>query len=300
MPATKRGEMLQDLSEPHGQDAETSLNQRLESVGRLAAGVAHEINTPIQYVSDSVHFLKEGFAAMAPLFEACLELLEHEGDEAPAELVRRLKDAADEADLEYLAERIPSAFDRTLDGVQRVAEIVRALKAFSHPGQKEMAPADLGQILKNMATLARNEYKYVADVEMTLDPALPPVVCQAGDLGQVFLNLVINATHAIEDVVKGTDNRGSIRIATRLIDPGTVEIAVSDTGKGIPADIRDKIFEPFFTTKGIGKGTGQGLPIVRSVVNQHGGTLTLESEEGVGTTFFVRLPVNGKPLTEEA
>ncbi|RLB20288.1 MAG: histidine kinase, partial [Deltaproteobacteria bacterium] len=181
---------------------------------------------------------------------------------------------------------------QSLDGVERVTKIVRAMKEFSHPGSPEKTPVDINHAIDNAITVAKNEWKYVADIETDLDPDLPPVPCLPADLNQVILNLIINAAHAIEKVVGNNGNRkGKIRVITRK-DNGWAEIAISDTGCGIPDSIRHRIFDPFFTTKEVGKGTGQGLSIAHSIiVDKHGGTIDFESREGKGTTFTIKLPL---------
>lgn len=270
-------------------EGELRLAQRLEAVGQLAAGVAHEINTPIQYVSDSLYFLStaskdlSGVLARVPPMAARLREL---GDE---ETAAELDDAWEEADAEFVLEQSPKAVARALDGVERVAEIVRAMKAFAHPGADEAKPEDLNAALANTLVVAKNEYKYVAEVETEFGE-LPPVTCRLGELNQVFLNLVVNAAHAIGDVVEGTEGRGRIVLRTRE-EAGAAVVEISDTGGGIPDDIREKIWDPFFTTKPVGKGTGQGLTIARSIVVKHGGALSFESTRGKGTTFVIRLPL---------
>ena len=186
-------------------------------------------------------------------------------------------------------DEIPKALDQTLEGVTRVATIVRAMKEFAHPEGKEMAAADLNRALQSTMTVARNELKYVAEIESEFGE-LPLVVCNVSDLNQVFLNLLVNAAHAIADIVKdGEKGRIKVRTAT---DGNMVLITISDTGSGIPEAIRSKIFDPFFTTKEVGRGTGQGLAIARSViVERHKGTLSFDSEVGKGTTFYIRLPL---------
>jgi signal transduction histidine kinase len=195
-------------------------------------------------------------------------------------------------DLGYLFEQIPAAIKETLEGVERVTKIVRAMKEFSHPGSKEKAAADLNKAIETTVTVARNEWKYVADMELDLDQSLPAVPCFVGEFNQCILNLVVNAAHAIGDVVKKNPGaKGRITVRTRR-DDGHVEVRVSDTGTGIPESARPKIFEPFFTTKEAGKGTGQGLSIVYgSIVEKHGGTVRFETETGQGTTFILRLPI---------
>jgi len=188
---------------------------------------------------------------------------------------------------------VPQAFDRTLEGVGRVAGIVRAMKEFAHPDQREQSSADLNKALLNTLTVARNEYKYVADLETDLGE-LPPVQCYLSDLNQVFLNLVVNAAHAIGEVIGDSEPKGRITVRSRDLGE-RVEIAIADTGGGVPEAIRERIFDPFFTTKPVGQGTGQGLAIARSiVVDKHRGSLTFTSVAGQGTTFYIRLPVSGR------
>jgi PAS domain S-box-containing protein len=266
--------------------------QKLESIGQLAAGIAHEINTPTQFVGDNTRFLHEAFRDLRKLLDRYAEVAEAcRGGPVPPELLARMDATAREIDLPYLAEEIPKAIDQSLEGVARVAKIVRAMKDFSHPGGEEKKAVDLNKAIESTITVARNEWKYVAEMVTDFDPALPPVPCLAGDVNQVILNLIINAAHAIADVVAGTDAKGQITVGTRR-GRGWVEVRVSDTGTGIPEAVRPKIFEPFFTTKEVGKGTGQGLAIARSVVvEKHGGSITFETEVGKGTTFVIRLPL---------
>jgi signal transduction histidine kinase len=289
--------IAQDVTEAKLAQTELLDAQRLASVGTLAAGVAHEINTPVQFVNDSIHFLREAsedlFALVAPL----QELKQAVADGAPAAEVRALVEAAsaaeDRADLDYLREKVPRAFERSSEGLDRVTTIVRSMKEFAHPAQKEMAPADLNRAIGSTLTVARNEYRYVAELETELGE-LPLVTCHLNDINQVVLNIVVNAAHAIEDVVRGTDKRGLIKVSTRLAGNDAL-ISISDSGPGIPESIRARIFDPFFTTKEVGRGTGQGLSIARTTVREkHGGELTFESVAGQGTTFFIRLPVAGK------
>jgi signal transduction histidine kinase len=196
-------------------------------------------------------------------------------------------------DLPYLIENMPGAFERSLEGLDRVATIVRSMKEFAHPDAKQMVAVDLNRAIESTLTMARNEYKYIADVETDFGE-LPTILCHAGEVNQAILNIVVNAAHAIGDVVKGTDRRGRISLRTRREAEG-VRVDIEDTGGGIPEAIRERIFDPFFTTKEVGKGTGQGLAIARSVVvDKHGGELSCRSEVGKGTTFSILLPVEGK------
>jgi signal transduction histidine kinase len=275
---------------------ETDLRQahKLESVGRLAAGVAHEINTPVQFVSDSVHFLREATTDLMTTISHLREVEASVLNGTPSmEAAEAAAYAAESADLPYLVEHMPKAIDRALDGLERVATIVRSMKEFAHPDAVEMAPVDLNRAIESTLVIARNEYKYVADVETRFAP-LPPVLCHAGDINQAVLNIVVNAAHAIADVVDGTPARGRITVTTALEGDETVVVSIADTGGGIPEAIRDRVFDPFFTTKEVGRGTGQGLAIARAiVVDRHRGELALDSEVGRGTTCFLRLPLHG-------
>jgi PAS domain S-box-containing protein len=283
-----------DISERRRLELELRQAQKLESVGRLAAGVAHEINTPVQFVNDSVHFVRDAMIDLAKLLELYQGLAGAINDGRPsAELARELAAAEEAADIDYLLENVPRALDRSLEGLGRVADIVRSMKEFAHPDAKEMALLDLNRAIASTLVIAKNEYKLVADV-VTEFGELPQVSCLGGEINQVILNIVVNATHAIGDVVSKSGARGRIGITTRA-ERDSVVIAISDTGGGIPSDIANRIFDPFFTTKEIGRGTGQGLAIARSVVcDKHGGELTFETELGRGTTFFIRLPIAGK------
>ncbi len=267
--------------------------QKLESIGQLAAGIAHEINTPIQYVNDNAHFLQEAFDDIGKLLTAYSSLLTTVNSGQPVE--QQLKDITAltaEIELDYLLEEIPLAIQHSQEGSNRVAHIVRAMKEFSHPELEEKSLVDINHAIRNTVTVASNEWKYVADVEMDFDMELPTVPCIVGELNQVILNIIINAAHAIGDIVgRNEDQKGTITISTRSFG-SVVEIRVDDTGPGIPDKIQSKIFDPFFTTKEVGKGTGQGLAISRNViVNKHQGELTFETREGKGTTFIIRLPL---------
>jgi signal transduction histidine kinase len=209
--------------------------------------------------------------------------------------------AVEQADAAYLLDEIPKAIDQTLEGVTRVSTLVSAMKEFSHPGTKDKVLLDLNHAVDSTITVARNEWKYVADLETDLDPTLPLIPCHPGEFNQVILNLIVNAAHAIADVIREGDlKKGNIKIQTKNCMEWA-EIRVQDTGSGIPEGVRTRIFDPFFTTKEIGKGTGQGLAIARSVVvDKHGGTIHFETEMGKGTTFIIRLPHDGKALVTKA
>jgi PAS domain S-box-containing protein len=256
--------------------------QKLEAIGQLAAGIAHEINTPTQYVGDNLRFLKESFGELDSVIE---QLVEAGGGPA--------RKALDDADFEYLKEEIPRALNQSLEGVDRVAKIVRAMKEFSHPAREKTA-TDLNRAIQSTITVASNEWKYVAEMDMDLDANLPAVHCSPAEFNQVVLNMIVNAAHAITDVVgDGGRGKGRIGVKTRAEGDWAV-VEISDSGSGMPAHVQQRIFEPFFTTKEVGKGTGQGLAIAHNViVDKHGGTIKVNSAPGAGTTFVIRLPIGG-------
>ncbi len=294
--------IAQDVTERNRLELELRQAQKLEAVGGLAAGIAHEINTPIQFVGDNIRFLGDAFTDFSTVLEKYRHLREQAGDAAGTRTL--LEDAArseESLGIAYLLDEIPKAIAQSQDGVTRVATLVRAMKVFAHPDQKEKAATDINEALVSTLTVARNELKYVAEVETELG-SLPLVNCNIGEINQVFLNILVNAAHAIGEARKGAGEKGRpkqgievkglIKVRTQR-EKGSVLISIADTGCGIPENIRGKIFDPFFTTKESGKGTGQGLAIARSVVvDRHGGSLTFTSELGKGTTFYIRLPLD--------
>ena len=292
--------VAQDVTERKKLEMELRHGQKLESVGRLASGIAHEINTPIQFIGDNLRFLKDSFAGLECLIAKFQKLMDAAVGVVPDPLLTEIDEAVSAADLDYTLAEVPKALDQSLDGTSRVATIVKAMKDFAHPEQGDKMAADLNQALASTLVVARNELKYVADVE-TCFGEIPLVNCYLGDLNQVFLNLLINAAHAIAVTVDGKGEKGKIVVRTSY-DGCCVCISVTDTGCGIPDDIKTKVFDPFFTTKPVGKGTGQGLALCRNiVVEKHGGALTFASEVGIGTTFLIKLPVeNSTDLTAPA
>lgn len=284
-------QLADQIRERERVEIELRLAQKLESVGRLAAGIAHEINTPIQYVSDNLSFLGESMLSLVAATSSMLDAATAGRTEAAAPMIDRLVEIAETADLAYLAEHIPRSVVSLTSGVARVAAIVRAMKQLAHPGPRAATAIDLAETLRNALVVTAASYRTIADVETDF-AATPMVSGFASELGQVFLNLIVNAAHAIEDC---PGQRGKLGVSTR-VDGGDVVIAISDTGPGIPEAHHHLIFDSFFTTKEVGRGTGQGLTISRSIiVDRHGGTLTFESTLGVGTTFYVRLPIRGQP-----
>ena len=282
-------EAERQLAELQHRQLQDSHDQKLESLGRLSAGLAHEINTPIQFVGDNTRFLAEAYQQMLELLLVYRDCMgPASGHLSWEERQRRAEGAEAAADIEYLAAEVPSAVEQSLEGTERVASIVRAMKAFSYKDSRERGYADLNEAIRTTVTVARNEVKYVADVVLDLGD-IPDVLCHRGDLNQVFLNLLVNAADAMQD--KG--ERGEIRVTTRADGPAVV-ISFADNGSGIPDKIRQSIFEPFFTTKEVGKGTGQGLALARAVCEKHGGTIEVDSVPGEGTEFVLRLPVTGQ------
>ncbi len=278
-----------DVSEKLHMEQQLLRAQKLEAVGQLAAGIAHEINTPTQYVGDNIRFLKDSFREILALIERLRQLADTatDGRILSADLGKALQ----ETDTDYLLAEVPTAIDQSIDGVDRVSKIVRAMKDFSHPAT-ERTPLDINRAIASTATVASNEWKYIAELQTDFDPDLPAVPVMPGDFNQVILNMIVNAAHAIGDVVgDGGHGRGTITLATRRADEHA-EIRISDTGCGMTPEVAARIFDPFFTTKAVGKGTGQGLAMAHNVVVvRHGGTIKVESTPGAGTTFIIRLPL---------
>jgi signal transduction histidine kinase len=291
-----------DITERRNLESQLAQAQKLESIGQLAAGIAHEINTPIQYVGDNVSFLRGAFADFQGVLVAHETLLSQAKDGTSlADVIAGVEKAVASADLAFLKDEVPRAIEQTLEGVDRVAKIVRAMKEFSHPGSEGKIASDINKLIENTITVAHNEWKYVADLVTEFDPSLPLVPCLAGEFNQVILNLIVNAAHAIGDRVKRNDMaKGIITISTRVME-SEVEVRIKDNGTGIPEAARPKIFDPFFTTKPVGKGSGQGLAIAHAViVKKHGGRLRFETELGIGTSFIVTLPIDSKTTQEDA
>jgi PAS domain S-box-containing protein len=264
--------------------------QKLEAIGELAAGIAHEINTPTQYIGDNMRFLSESFGTLEQVTQIFRGLTSAETDADAIPLLHDARVRMDTATLDYVLDEIPRAITQSLEGVERVSRIVRAMKDFSHPGADGRMLLDVNRAIETTLTVATNEWKYVAEVVLDLDPTLPAVTGHAGELNQVFLNLVVNAAHAIAEASDdGRLGKGLITLSTRRVG-SSAEVRVSDTGTGIPEAIQARVFDPFFTTKAVGKGTGQGLAICHAVVERHHGTIAFETEVGDGTTFIVTLP----------
>jgi signal transduction histidine kinase len=265
--------------------------QKLESIGHLASGIAHEINTPIQYIGDNGRFLEDAFRDLIRYLQSHRQTIEKmKYALAPEELAPVLQ-VCQAVDFSYLEQEIPNAIGQLLEGVDQVARIVHAMKEFSHPGPVDKQPINLNRAIESTVLVSRNEWKHNAELTTDLAPDLPLVPCVAGEFNQVILNLIVNAAQAIEECVGTEKRKGLIHISTRRIG-AFAEIRIHDTGCGIPPEIQSKVFDPFFTTKPVGKGTGQGLTIAHSVVVQkHQGSIRFESEAGQGTTFVLQLPL---------
>jgi two-component system, NtrC family, sensor kinase len=268
--------------------------QKLEAIGQLAAGIAHEVNTPAQYVTDNVSFLQRAFDKLLRLVEAQGNLVEgvRSGDATP-HVLETIDALRASTKLDYLARQVPRAIEQSLEGLGQIGAIVKAMKEFSHPSGAEKQPFDIHDVIESTSIVAKNEWKYVADLQLDFDWSLPPVLLLRNEFSQVMLNLIVNAAHAVEaSLPTGSAEKGKLVISTKAVGLN-VEVRVSDTGTGIPEAVRARVFEPFFTTKPVGKGTGQGLAIAYSViVDKHGGSITFETAEGRGTTFIISLPLS--------
>lgn len=301
--------IIRDTSARKQFEVQLMQSQKMESIGTLAAGIAHEINTPTQFIGNNIRFLEDSFEDLSNITSIIGELIEdNKRTDSNNERLNAVSKAMEDADYEFLIEEIPKAIKQSKRGIQNVTRIVSAMRSFAHPGTEEKSLTDIHNAIQSTVTISRNEWKYVADLETDFDSALPAVPCYVGEFNQVILNLIVNAAHAIGKVInekkaesklidgiegfKEVDLKGKIKIATKK-NEDNAEIRISDSGCGISQKIMERVFDPFFTTKDVGKGTGQGLTIAYNViVEKHGGEITFESEEGIGTTFVIRLPLS--------
>jgi two-component system NtrC family sensor kinase len=291
--ATRTKELEHALETLKRTQSELLQAQKLTAIGQLAAGVAHEINTPIQYVNDNTHFLQRAYSKLMPLLDLasrmCEALVSHDLEN---DLVREFTNLHHKSKIDYVRTELPKALDESLEGIRRVSSIVQALKQFSHPSDGAKQPVNLHEAIETTATLTRTVWKYVAEIHYDFDQTLTAVPCLRDEMNQVFVNLIVNAADAIGDAIKARGERiGHITIQTRR-EKGMAVIRVSDNGLGIPESAQSRVFLPFFTTKAVGVGTGQGLAIAYSVVHdKHGGEISFTTEHGRGTTFEIRLPL---------
>ncbi len=280
-----------DISEKKSLEAQILQTQKLEAIGQLASGIAHEINTPIQFVGDNTRFLQDSFDDLMDLLDLLKLGLATEKIESVTD-PRVMKEKFENVDFDFLRDEIPKAIQQTLEGVNRVTNIVKAMKEFAHPGGERKQLVELNKLIESTTIVSTNEWKYVSEMEFNRNNDLPLVPCLPGELNQVLLNIIINAAHAIADQNKKINRgKGKIKIWTEFSKGKEVVINIQDNGGGIPKDISNKVYDPFFTTKEVGRGTGQGLAMARSIiVDKHKGKLDFISEDDVGTTFRITLP----------
>ncbi|MGD8991989.1 MAG: ATP-binding protein, partial [Desulfobacterales bacterium] len=275
-------------------EAQLHQSQKMEAIGQLAAGIAHEINTPTQFVGDNTRFLQDAFSDLVQacnLYKDSINAFKA-GTLKPVH-IQEVEAQLEELDIAYLEEEVPLAIEQTLKGVDRITHIVQAMKIYAHPGGDEKELVDINKEIEKTITFTRNEWKYVADFNIDFDTALPTVPCHRAEFNQVILNLIVNAAHAIADANAANSTEKGIITITTSQSQNRAEIRISDTGAGIPEHIRHRIFDLFFTTKEPGRGTGQGLAIAHSViVDKHDGSIGIETKENEGTTFVIRLPLD--------
>ena len=289
--------VFDDVTEKERLAAQSMLSSKMESIGQLAAGIAHEINTPIQYLGDNLHYVQHAIETYIETDQKQTQFLKsiasvnHEAQE--------VLDFRNNQRIDHLNKEIPAAILESYEGLDRVRKIVMAIREFSHPSQKSKAYSDINKCVQTTITISRNEWKYCADLETELDPNLPMVMCRIDELNQVLLNIIVNATHAIQEKQKESGKeKGKITLKTSY-DEDKVLIAIADTGCGISDKIVNRIFDPFFTTKEVGKGTGQGLSLAYNIiVNHHHGAILVTTEENIGTTFTIELPIDKTEFEE--
>lgn len=277
--------LLDDITEKNHMEKQHQQSMYLESIGQLSAGIAHEINTPMQYISDNLNFLKDSYnetnRALRDIKKALLN---------NSLTIELLESIFEEADLEYLSKELPLAFEQTSEGVDRVCTIIKAMKEYSHPTSDKKTKTDINKCIESTVIISKHTWKYHAEMILELDPELKPVMCYPGPFNEVILNIIVNAADAIKEQSKNDNNeKGEIKIET-IGKEDVAEIRISDTGGGIPESIQEKIFDPFFTTKEVGKGTGQGLALsYRIIKERHNGEMFFETVPGVNTVFIIQL-----------
>ncbi len=277
-PSRKSSDTLERLEAGH----------KFITMGRLSAGILHEIRSPVQYIGDNIRFVREAVTDIVQFMQTVRDIVSRE---KAGHIGRQYDKAASESDIDYLLSEIQPALGESQDGIRQVRNILDAMKKFSHPGYEKKEMVNLNESIESALTITHSEWKNVAEMQTSLDPALPRIPLFGDEMNQALLNLIVNATHAVRDKKYETGEMGTITITTKYRDREVV-LWISDTGTGIPGSIISKIFQPFYTTKKPGEGTGQGLTMVHSiVVEKHGGTISVNSEPGAGAVFEIHLPV---------
>ncbi len=284
---------LRDVTEYTSMKRQLAQAQKLEAVGRLASGIAHEINTPTQYVLSNIDFIHEANEDINNILKVVEKLIIENDSRKENSIYLELQKILEDVDWPYLAEELPRAINQSKEGLRRITKIVMAMKHFSHPSGEVAEENDLNKAIESTVAVARNEWKYVAEVELLLAEDLPQVPCYLDEINQIFLAMIINSAQSIEEKFNHSDGiHGKIIITTKT-RKNEVLITIEDNGKGMSETVVERIFDPFFTTKELNKGTGQGLAIVYDViVNHHEGTIEVESTENIGTTFYITLPLS--------
>ncbi|TIH12857.1 PAS domain-containing sensor histidine kinase [Marinifilum sp. JC120] len=292
--------VARDISNQLMVEAQLRQAQKLESIGELAAGIAHEINTPTQYVTTNMKFLSDSFTELINSLKQVSSIRQTINENSPTGTINdAMAKLIDDSEIAFLEEDIPNAIKESEEGLNRISEIVKSVKQLAHPGETQKNYYNLNEIINDAITVSANEWKYVATIRKNLQEDLPKVSCLKGEMGQVILNLIVNSAHGIESKNAATKEKGIITISSYLSDEQAV-IEITDTGCGMPPQIIERAFDPFFTTKQVGKGTGQGLAIAHNViVNIHNGRISIDSIENEGSTITVRLPINA-PETGKA
>lgn len=261
--------------------------EKMASLGQLADGIAHEINTPCQYLNSNLEFLLDVFNDFDTLIDKQIDLLSAAENKQPLEdMIDEVKKTIEDIDYSYLSDEIPSALAQSQQGLGRIQEIVAAMKEFSCAGAEDRSLIDLNKVIRSTVEVSRSIWSNSADLLMELDENLPMVALIPGEFNQVVLNTIVNAAQAVDEAIGGSNARGTISITSNTTTDG-VEINISDSGIGIASENIDRIFEPFFTTREVGNGAGLGLSIAYDIIKKNGGNLYAESSQGKGTNIFI-------------
>lgn len=283
-------EVITDITNSKRLERQLLQSQKMETVGVLAAGIAHEINTPLQYIIGNAGFIKDAALELVQFAQSVKAVRTEDPILSPLDKVRAINALTEKLDIDFLTGELSAAIDDSIDGLNRIASIVQSIKLITHPCSDKMKYADINELINTAVTVARNEWKQYAELQTDLDESIPKLRCLPGDINQLILNLVVNAAHSLQEKKSRTGSKGLISITTTY-DVNSICVSVADNGIGIPSHIKEKIFDPFFTTKDVGTGTGMGLAIVHKIVSRHGGDIWFESEEGKGTIFHVQFPM---------